>query len=55
MTRHLPIELPVQSRRRDDLGLTMSPSFGIAGGTTEVLKNLIGERVLGLAKEPGPT
>ena len=36
-------------------GLTMSPSYGIAGGTTEVLKNLIGERVLGLAKEPGPT
>jgi hypothetical protein len=33
----------------------MSPSYGIAGGTTEVLKNLIGERVLGLAKEPGPT
>ena len=29
--------------------------YGIAGGTTEVLKNLIGERVLGLAKEPGPT
>lgn len=29
-----------------------SPATGIAGGTTEVLKNLIGERVLGLPKEP---
>jgi alkylation response protein AidB-like acyl-CoA dehydrogenase len=29
-----------------------SPSAAIAGGTTEVLKNLVGERVLGLPKEP---
>jgi alkylation response protein AidB-like acyl-CoA dehydrogenase len=32
--------------------LLRSRSAGIAGGTTEVLKNLIGERVLGLPKEP---
>ena len=36
-------------------GVTMSPSYGIAGGTTQVLKNLIGEPVLGLPREPGAT
>jgi alkylation response protein AidB-like acyl-CoA dehydrogenase len=40
----------------DDLSaayrLLTSRSMTIAGGTTEVLKNLIGERVLGLPKEP---
>jgi hypothetical protein len=32
--------------------LLFVPSLSIAGGTDEVLRNIVGERVLGLPKEP---
>ena len=31
------------------------PGLRVAGGTDEVMKNIIGERVLGLPKDPKPT
>ena len=33
--------------------LLSAPSSSIAGGSNQVMRNILGERVLGLAKEPG--
>ena len=34
-------------------GLCYSPAYTVMGGTTSILRNIVGERILGLPKEPG--
>ena len=35
--------------------LVYAPSYTIMGGTTQILRNVMGERILGLPREPKPT
>ena len=41
------------SWRRSRRSIIAAPGSAIAGGTSEIQRNIIGERVLGLAKDPG--
>jgi alkylation response protein AidB-like acyl-CoA dehydrogenase len=55
------VKTPVQAWEKDNsdgnqwaIGCLAAAGISIAGGTDEVQRNIIGERVLGLPKEPDP-
>lgn len=50
--RVLGAEAMIDSQQTREIGY--SPSYRLAGGTSEIMRNILGERVLGLPREPRP-
>ena len=42
------------SGNRWSRAITYAPGYTIQGGTTQILRNIMGERMLGLPREPRP-
>jgi alkylation response protein AidB-like acyl-CoA dehydrogenase len=48
------LALPLASVTGDDASIVQAPGARLGGGTSEVQRNIIGELILGLPKEPKP-
>ncbi|HEY3142718.1 MAG TPA: acyl-CoA dehydrogenase family protein [Acidimicrobiales bacterium] len=46
--------LPADLGRRVSRNICYAPAYTIMGGTTQILRNILGERTLGLPREPRP-